>query len=201
MVKVICFDLGKVIIDFDYALAIRELMKLTSLSLAEVTAVLSNSDLINEYETGKISTLEFYQLVSHQLQLEVPLKTFKQLWGNMFLTQPLLSEHFVQSLKKNYRLILLSNTNEMHFEFVEERYPILGYLEERVLSYQVGCMKPDQRIYHAVVSKVDVAPEEIFFTDDRQENIDAARSIGIQACQFQSEDQLKRDLRRVGVLT
>jgi putative hydrolase of the HAD superfamily len=201
MIKVICFDLGKVIVDFDYAVAIRELMKATSLSLAEVTAVLSNNSFINEYETGKISTVEFFRLVSHRLRLEVPLETFKQLWGNMFLPQPLLSESFLQSLKKRYRLILLSNTNEIHFEFVEERYPILGHIEERVLSYQVGCMKPDEKIYHTAVAKADVAPEEILFTDDRQENIDAARAIGIQAIQFQSEGQLKRDMKLLGVLS
>jgi glucose-1-phosphatase len=199
MIKVIYFDLGKVIVDFDYALAIRELMKVTSLPLAEVTAILSNNDLINEYETGKISTAEFYRLVSQRLQLEVPLEKFKRLWGSMFLPQPLLSESFLQSLKKRYRLILLSNTNEIHFEFVEGRYPILGYIEERVLSYEVGCMKPDERIYHAAVAKAEVAPEEILFTDDRQENINAARSIGIQCIQFQSEDQLKRDMNLLGV--
>ena len=199
MIKVIYFDLGKVIVDFDYALAIRELMKVTSLPLGEVTAVLSDNSLINEYETGKISTAEFYRLVSQRLQLEVPLERFKQLWGSMFLPQPLLSESFLQSLKKRYRLSLLSNTNEIHFEFVEGRYPILSCIEERVLSYQVGCMKPDEKIYHAAVAKAEVVPEEILFTDDRQENINAARSIGIQAIQFQSEDQLKRDMNVLGV--
>ena len=161
MIKVIYFDLGKVIVDFDHALAIREVMKVTPLSLAKVTEVLSNNPLINEYETGKISTAEFYRLVSHRLRLEAPLEKFKQLWGNMFLPQPLLSESFLQSLKKRYRLILLSNTNEIHFEFVEERYPILGHIEERVLSYQVGCMKPDEKIYHTAVAKAGVPPEEI----------------------------------------
>lgn len=199
MIKVIYFDLGKVIVDFDYAVAIRELMKVTSLSPAEIAEIFSNNYLINEYETGKISTAEFYRLVSHRLRLEVPLERFKQLWGNMFLPQPLLSERFLQSLKKRYRLILLSNTNEIHFQFVEERYPILGYIEERVLSYQVGCMKPDERIYHTAVAKAEVAPEEILFTDDRQENIEAARCIGIQAIQFQSEDQLGRDMKLLGV--
>src|SRR5215510_2759989 len=96
MIKVIYFDLGKVIVDFDYALAIRELMRVTSLPLPEVTAVLNDNCFINEYETGRISTAEFYRLVSRQLRLEVPLEEFKHLWGTMFLPQPLLSESFLQ---------------------------------------------------------------------------------------------------------
>jgi len=199
MIKVIYFDLGKVIVDFDYAVAVRELMKVTPLSAADVTAVLSDSSLINEYETGKISTDEFYRVVSGMLKLQVPMETFKQLWGNMFLPHPLLSESFLKSLKKRYRLILLSNTNEIHFQFVEERYPILGHIEERVLSYRVGYMKPDEKIYHTAVAKAGVPPEEILFTDDREENIDAARRMGIQAIQFQSEDQLKREMKLMGV--
>lgn len=199
MIKVIYFDLGKVIIDFDHALAIREVMKVTPLSLAKVTEVLSNNPLINEYERGKISTAEFYRLVSGQLRLEVSLQTFKKIWGDMFLPQPLLSESFLKSLKQKYRLILLSNTNEIHFEFVEERYPILAHIGERVLSYQVGCMKPDEKIYHAAVAKARVAPEEVLFTDDREENIDAARRLGIQAIRFQSEEQLKREMKLLGV--
>jgi len=199
MIKVIYFDLGKVIIDFDYAVAIRQVMKVTSLSLAEVTAALTDSSIINEYETGKISTAEFHRLVSGLLRLEVPLETFKQLWGNMFLPQPLLSESFLKSLRNRYRLILLSNTNEIHFEFVEERYPILDHIRERVLSYQVGYMKPDEKIYHTAVAKAGVRPEEILFTDDREENVNAARCIGIHAIRFQSEDQLKREMKLLGV--
>ena len=117
----------------------------------------------------------------------------------MFLPEPLLSESFLEALKKTYRLILLSNTNEIHFEFVREKYSILSYIEDYVLSYQVGWMKPDKQIYQAAIERAGVPAEQIFFTDDRQENVEAARTEGIQAVQFHSENQLKREMSLLGI--
>jgi len=199
MIKVIYFDLGKVIINFDYAQALQELGKVTPLPTTEVARVLANGSLILDYETGKISTVDFYQLFSKTLKLNVSLEKFKQLWGNMFLPEPLLSEAFLEALKKTYRLLLLSNTNEIHFEFVRAKYSILSHIEEHVLSYQVGSMKPEKQIYQAAIERASVPAEEIFFTDDRQENVEAARMAGIQAVQFFSENQLKREMRQLGI--
>jgi putative hydrolase of the HAD superfamily len=194
MIEVVYFDLGKVIVDFDHSRAARELLKVTPLSLKEAMAVLSDSDLVSEYETGQLSSQEHYRKVCRRLQMEVSIEKFRELWGSMFLPEPLLSESFLQDLKKRYRLMLLSNTNEIHFDFVIQHYPILRMIEERLLSYQAGCMKPEARIFELAIKKAGVAPENIFFTDDRPENIEAAQRAGIQALLFQSETQLKRDM-------
>jgi putative hydrolase of the HAD superfamily len=199
MIKVICFDLGKVIVDFDYGAVIQEILKWTPVPASEVTGFLSSNSLINDYETGRISTADFYQRVCRGLELDVPLDTFKSLWVSMFLPVPLIAEPFLKTLKERYRLILLSNTNEIHFGFLEERFRILGHIEDRVLSYQVGCMKPEPRIYHIAVAKSGARPEEILFTDDREENIEAARQLGIQAIRFQSEQQLRREMDLLGL--
>ena len=194
MIEVIYFDLGKVIVDFDHSRAAQELLKATPLSLKEAMAVLSDGKLASEYETGRLSSQEHYRKVCRRLQMEVSIEKFRELWGSMFLPEPLLSESFLQDLKKRYRLMLLSNTNEIHFDFVIQNYPILRMIEERLLSYQAGCMKPEARIFELAIKKAGVAPENIFFTDDRLENIEAAQRAGIQALLFQSETQLKRDM-------
>jgi FMN phosphatase YigB (HAD superfamily) len=199
MIEVIYFDLGKVIVDFDYAVAAQQLLQVTPLPLPEVIEVLSDANLIFEYETGKLSSPDYRRTVSQRLQMDVSMERFQQLWGNMFLPQPLLSESLLMHLKQRYRLILLSNTNEIHFEYVVNRYPILQHIQERVLSYQVGCMKPDPRIFELAIQRAGVPPEKIFFTDDRSENIEAARQSGIQAAQFHSEGSLIRDMEQVGI--
>jgi glucose-1-phosphatase len=199
MIQVIYFDLGKVIVDFDHSRAAQELLKVTPLSLKEAMAVLSDGELISEYETGRLSSQEHYRKVCRRLQMEVSIEKFGELWGSMFLPEPLVSESFLQALKKRYRLMLLSNTNEIHFDFVIRHYPILRVIEERLLSYQAGCMKPEARIFELAIRKAGVAPENIFFTDDRLENIQAAQRAGIQALLFQSETQLKRDMLSRGM--
>jgi len=199
MIEVVYFDLGKVIVDFDHSRAAQELLKVTPLSLKEAMAVLSDGELVSEYETGRLSSQEHYRKVCRRLQMEVSIEKFRELWGSMFLPEPLLSESFLQDLKKRYRLMLLSNTNEIHFDFVIQNYPILRMIEERLLSYQAGCMKPQARIFELAIKKAGVAPENIFFTDDRPENIEAAQRSGIQALLFQSETQLKRDMASRGM--
>ena len=199
MIEVVYFDLGKVIVDFDHSRAAQELLKVTPLSLKEAMAVLSDGELVSEYETGRLSSQEHYRKVCRRLQMEVSIEKFRELWGSMFLPEPLLSESFLQDLKKRYRLMLLSNTNEIHFDFLIEHYPILRMIEERLLSYQAGCLKPEARIFELAIKKAGVAPESIFFTDDRLENIEAAQRAGIQALLFQSETQLKRDMLSRGM--
>jgi len=199
MIEVVYFDLGKVIVDFDHSRAAQELLKVTPLSLKEAMAVLSDDELVSEYETGRLSSQEHYRKVCRRLQMDVSIEKFRELWGSMFLPEPLLSESFLQDLKKRYRLMLLSNTNEIHFDFLIQHYPILRLVEERLLSYQAGCMKPEARIFELAIKKAAVAPENIFFTDDRLENIEAAQRAGIQALLFQSETQLKRDMASRGM--
>lgn len=199
MIEVIYFDLGKVIIDFDHSRAAHELLKVTPLSLGDAIAVLSDGELVSEYETGRVTSQEHYRKVCRRLQIEVSMEEFRELWGSMFLPEPLLSESFLRALKAHYRLILLSNTNELHFEFVTRHYPILNVIEERLLSYQVGCMKPEARIFELAIEKAGVAPEDILFTDDRSENIEAAGRARIQVLQFKSESELKRDMLRLGM--
>jgi glucose-1-phosphatase len=194
MIEVIYFDLGKVIVDFDHSRAARELSKVTPLPLSEAMAVLTDGELVAEFETGQLSSQEHYRKVCHRLQMDVSMEKFRELWGSMFLPEPLLSEPFLAALKERYRLMLLSNTNEIHFDFVIQHYPILRMIEERLLSYEAGCMKPEARIFELAIQKAGVAPENIFFTDDRPENVEAAQQAGIQALLFQSESQLKRDM-------
>lgn len=162
-------------------------------------AVFSDNALVTEYETGRMSSQEHYQEVCRRLRMKVSMEKFWELWGSMFLPEPLLSEAFLQALKKRYRLMLLSNTNEIHFDFVIQRYPILRIIEERLLSYRAGCMKPEARIFDLAIQKAGVAPESIFFTDDRPENVEAAQRAGIQALQFHSENQIKRDMLSLGM--
>lgn len=199
MIEVVYFDLGKVIIDFDHSRAAQELLKVTPLSLKEAMEVLSDAELVTEYETGRLSSQEHYRKVCRRLQMDVSIEKFKELWGSMFLPEPLLSEPFLHDLKNRYRLMLLSNTNEIHFDFITQHYPILRVIEGRLLSYQTGCMKPDARIFELAIQKAGVAPENIFFTDDRTENVEAAQRAGIQALLFQSETQLKREMLSRGM--
>jgi HAD superfamily hydrolase (TIGR01509 family) len=199
MIEVIYLDLGKVLIDFDYAVAAQRLLEISPLPFSEITKVLSEPQLLFEFETGKLSALEYYKIICDALEMQVSPNEFRSLWGSMFLPEPLVSENFLRELKQRKRLILLSNTNEIHFEYIEENFPILNQIEERLLSFRVGYMKPDPHIFQLAIEKAGVAPEKIFFADDRIENVEGARLAGIEAIQFKSEKQLRQELNDRGI--
>jgi len=100
-----------------------------------------------------------------------------------------------------YRLGILSNTHESHWEFVHDgRFGLIRHaFETVVLSYQVGAMKPDPRIYEVAAEQAGFACNEIFFTDDRSENVAGAQAAGMDAVQFTSARTLAADLRNRGL--
>jgi len=119
---------------------------------------------------------------------------------SIFLPETLISEEMLEEIAKTHRLVLLSNTNHIHFEGILTNYPLLRHFHEYVLSYKVGAMKPLPLIYEAAIKAAQCTPEECFFTDDIEAYVQAARKMGIDAVQFQSEAQIREELRLRGVL-
>ena len=200
MIKVICLDLGKVIVDYDPTIPLNALGARSALSMPEIMQVLADREPLLQFDRGHYSRSDFYRTMCARLRLDVSTREFEQLWTSLFLPEPLLPESFLLSLKRRYRLLMLSNVNEVHFEFIWKNYPLVRHIEDRLLSYELGCLKPEPAIYRIAIDRAGVLPQEIFFADDRPENVEAAREAGIVATCFQSERQLKLDLGRAGVV-
>jgi putative hydrolase of the HAD superfamily len=129
--------------------------------------------------------------------MELP--EFCRIWTSIFIPGLIVSERLLASLKRNYPLILVSNTNEAHVEFIRDNYPVFQYFDHLIFSHEVGSLKPDNRIFHAAIAAAGHPAEALFFTDDREENIVAARRLGIRGHQFVSEEKLVEALRESGV--
>ena len=200
MIKVICLDLGKVIVDYDPTIPLNALGARSALSMPEIMQVLADREPLLQFDRGHYSRSDFYRTMCARLRLDVSTREFEQLWTSLFLPEPLLPESFLLSLKRRYRLLMLSNVNEVHFEFIWKNYPLVRHIEDRLLSYELGCLKPEPAIYRIAIDRAGVPPEEIFFADDRPENVEAARQAGIVATCFQSEQQLRMALRQAGVV-
>ena len=200
MIKVICLDLGKVIVDYDPTIPLNALGTRSALSLPEIMQVLTDREPLLLFDRGRYSRSDFYRTMCARLKLDVSTQEFERLWTSLFLPEPLLPESFLLGLKRRYRLLMLSNVNEVHFEFIWKNYPLVHHIEDRLLSYELGCLKPEPAIYRIAIDRAGVRPQEIFFADDRPENVEAARQAGIVATCFQSEQQLKLALDQAGVV-
>jgi FMN phosphatase YigB (HAD superfamily) len=99
------------------------------------------------------------------------------------------------------RLGIMSNTNPIDWGFVTSgRFPFLNRcFEQFTLSYEVRAMKPERAIYEAAVARAGCAASEVFFTDDKPENVEVALAAGLDAVLFTSPEQLRLELERRGL--
>ena len=199
MHKAIIFDLGKVLIHFDFQRGYRSLAGYCPYPAAEIPKRLAGTGLVERFETGLVEPRDFVEQVSRILELEVGYDCFCGIWSSIF-TELLLPESLLEGLAAGYRLLLLSNTNALHFEMLRRNYGrMLGHFHDLVLSYEVHAMKPQPEIFQVAVERAGCRPEECFYTDDIGAYVEAARRMGIDAVQFESSEQLQRELRDRGI--
>jgi epoxide hydrolase-like predicted phosphatase len=105
----------------------------------------------------------------------------------------------VRALKdQDIRLGILSNTQDDHALYLTQM-GMYDEFDELIFSYKVNVRKPDPKIYHHALEKLDVSAEETFYIDDLQENVDAARALGMYGIVYTSAQDLRNELQRIGV--
>jgi len=197
-ILVIAFDLANVLVQVDHFIFCRQLAQVAGTTPAAVYEAVFASSLEPGYDTGRMSTEEFFQAVCAQWQVSLSLAQFASWWNSIFAPMPGM-EAVVEHLAAAYPLHLLSNTNSLHFQYIRENYPLLAPFRSFVLSYEVGSRKPEAAIYQALIRRAERAPEEILFVDDKPEFVAAAQAQGLQAWQFTDRDRLIRQLQDEGL--
>jgi putative hydrolase of the HAD superfamily len=198
----IYFDLGNVLLYFDHALGCRQMAEVAGLAEAQVREVVFDSGLELRYEEGELSSRQFYDEFCNRTAARPDFDALALAAGSIFAINASLMPVVAQLRAAGYRLGLLSNTCEMHWDyFGSGRYALVPEVFETVtLSFRVGAVKPDAKIFAAASKAAGVAPEKIFFTDDTPGHVAAARSFGFDAVQYLDTPTLVRELRSRGVL-
>lgn len=193
------FDLGRVLVDFDHNISAAKIAKLTGKPQEWLYQLFFESEIIKSFDEGRISPRKFYSEVKNLTGLKTSYQKFVPLWADIFSEKKEMSE-LVRCLKKDYRLVLMSNVNVLQFERIRRNFSVVSEFDELVLSYEVGVMKPDPKIYKAAIKAAKTTPDRIIYTDDRQELIEGAKLAGIEASfVFKDLDGFKRDLAGIGV--
>ena len=200
MIKTIIFDLGRVIVPFDFERGYARMAPLCNIPKEQIPARIRELNLVEPFECGQIEPDAFFEKLASHLDLKTDYAEFCDIWSSIFRPDPLIPESMLERLKDSYRLLLLSNTNAIHFEMIEQNYPLLRHFDHKVLSYKVGAMKPSPAIYQEALRHAQCRPDECFFTDDIPAYVEGARAQGIDAVQFQDAAQLESELRRRGVI-
>jgi HAD superfamily hydrolase (TIGR01509 family) len=192
----IIFDMGNVMLPFDPLRPCAVLGERIGKTAHEVADMIYHNNLERWFEQGIIDGDRFTQDVSAVLSIELSTHEFHDLWVDMFTENAEVSR-LVRQLKPHHHLILLSNTNSWHWHYALERFPIISEFQDRVLSYEVGVLKPHPAIYRAALEKTPPG-DRVILIDDIEINVAAARIMGIHGIHFQSAEQLRRELLVLG---
>jgi putative hydrolase of the HAD superfamily len=199
MYKAILFDLGRVLIHFDFRRGYRALEGLCPYTAEEIPRRLAGTGLVERFETGLMEPREFVHQMRRILDLQVDYEQFREIWSSIF-SDILIPESMLEGLGRRYRLVLVSNTNALHFEMLRETYrDLLRHFDDLVLSHEVRAMKPQAEFFQAAVEHAGCRPEECFYTDDIAAYVAAARGMGIDGVVFESRNQLEGEMRGRGI--
>jgi FMN phosphatase YigB (HAD superfamily) len=194
VIKTVIFDLGKVLIPFDFSRGYNAMEKFCDYPAAEIRKRIASTDMVNRFETGLVEPRAFVEELSGVLDLRVTYDGFCEIWSSIFLPHTLVPEAVLEGLRGRYRMLVLSNTNAIHFAMVRQNYPLLRHFDDFVLSYEVKAMKPSPAIYREAIARARCKAEDCFYTDDIAEYVEGARREGIDAVQFLSGEQLQQEL-------
>lgn len=182
------FDLGNVIALFDHEIACRNVAALTGVDARRVRQIIFQGGLEDRYERGDLSTAEFHQAFCEQSGTSPSLPELQFACSDIFRLNVGLVPIIASLKAAGYRLGILSNTCPAHWDFLysDRRYRILGndLFDVYALSYELHTMKPEPTIYRLAAEIAGVEPSDIFFIDDRADNVAAACSAGYDAVQF-----------------
>jgi HAD superfamily hydrolase (TIGR01509 family) len=181
--KAVVFDIGKVLLDFDYGIAARAMAAHCDRRPEEIRGALDHSPLLFDYETGRMTTPEFFARVQAAIGFRGGLDLFKRMFADIFAPMPEMVALHRQLRERGVPTYILSNTNEIAVGHIRERYAFFAGFNGYSLSYEQRSMKPDARIYEAVEEMSSCRGAELLYLDDRPENVAAGAARGWQAIQ------------------
>ncbi|MDA3861187.1 MAG: HAD family phosphatase [Melioribacteraceae bacterium] len=199
-IKVIVFDLGNVLIPFDYNRIIVAMNKIdVGLGDRFIKIYYDNYNIHREFEKWELSNDEFIQILTEWTENKISEKNLKHIYADLF-TENKETTALLPILKQNYKLVLLSNTNFIHQKYGWEKYEFLKHFDKLILSHEVGSTKPEEKIFRAVEGFTNEPSESHIFIDDIAEYVEAAKNCSWSGIQFKSHNQLVTDFKKLRIL-
>jgi len=184
-IKNIIFDLGGVILNIDYHLTSKAFMKLGVSNFDELYSQAQQNNIFNDFETGKLSGNEFVKY----LQQFIPQRTteeIKQAWNAMLLDLPNHRIDLLKGVSDNYRIFLLSNTNQIHInyftDYVNQKFGanlFESIFENHYYSNEIGLRKPNAEAFNYVLTQNKLEASETLFIDDSVQHIEGAKNVNL----------------------
>jgi putative hydrolase of the HAD superfamily len=198
-IKAIVFDFGNVIAFFDHYKTLNRIARYTDMTPQEMYDAIYNGSLEDDFERGRITITEFLARFRQTCRLNCDDEVLHAACADIFRPNPDVCG-LLPALKPSYRLVLGSNTNELHGRTFRRQFgDVLGLFDAIVVSYEIGVRKPHAGFFDHCRRQADCPPNECLFIDDMPGNVAGARACGWQGLVYTGITELRQGLRARGV--
>src|SRR5437016_6194302 len=198
--KIVVFDLGKVLLDFDYSIAARRIAARGKMLAEEVKRFIDHSPLLFRYETGLVTKQQFFDEICAMSGFCGELEEFGGFFSDIFVPIDPMVALQAELRAGGIPTYIFSNTNDLAVSHIRHRFPFFSNFDDYILSYEHGAMKPDARLYQVVEQRSNRQGAEILYLDDRTENIAAGAARGWQVILQESPEITRMAVERLGLL-
>jgi putative hydrolase of the HAD superfamily len=194
MLKTVYFDLGNVLFFFSHSKMLEQIAQCCALPKEEIKRLIIDEHLQDAYEMGKIDSQGLYRFFRSRSRKSFSLHELIEAISDIFVPNEALWPTVEQLKKEGLRLLLISNTCESHYNRIYSHYPILRLFDQKILSFEVGSLKPHPRIFQKALSLSECSHSECFYTDDIPAYVAGARKAGLDAEVYTDVPTLRRHL-------
>jgi FMN phosphatase YigB (HAD superfamily) len=201
MPPAIIFDLGKVLVDFDYSIAARRVAaKSTAKALPRLQDYLSSSPLLADYECGRLTRHDLFEAVRQATGFKGSEEEFGGYFADIFTEMPATIALQADLRQRGLKTYIFSNTNDLAVEHIRRKFPFFENFDGYLYSYEVGAMKPQPKIYEAMEKMAGRHGADLVYLDDRAENIAAGAARGWRAILHESTEKTRQALVTMGLI-
>jgi putative hydrolase of the HAD superfamily len=198
-IQAVFFDIGNVLLRFDPRAAAAKIAWAVRRHPLKIMRYLLDSNAVDRVERGQLTGQQLYAMFQTELGFKGSYAAFTKLFCDHF-TLERTNFALLQRLARDKKVYLLSNTNALHYEFIQERYAFPKHVHGAILSHEVGARKPEPAIYAAAVKLAGIPAENCLFIDDLKENVEGARRFGLQVVHHKKGHDLRAALAALGLL-
>lgn len=191
------FDLGNVLVFFSHEKMLNQLVDCTKIPRETLRQHLWKENLLEEYETGRMTSEQFYRRLQSLSSASFSFLEVMAAASHIFIPNLALWEVVKELKAERNQLVLISNTNECHFNYIYSHYPILQLFDRMILSYEVGVCKPNPLIFHHAMKE---SQGKTFYTDDIPSFVEAGRAAGLDAEVFIDAASCRHHLKERSLL-
>jgi HAD superfamily hydrolase (TIGR01509 family) len=200
MVKAVVFDLGKVLVDFDYRIAARRIAARSKMSPEQLMAALVRSSLFLDYERGRVTRRELFNDICRATGFNGSLEEFAVFFSDIFSEIKPMVELHSELRTRRFATYVFSNTNDLAIEHIRRAFPFFANFDGYIFSYEHGVIKPEPGLYEVLERQSGRRAGELLYLDDRPENTQAGAARGWEVILHESPEKSRDAIRKLGLL-